>query len=99
MIMKVSSREGQAYLLEIPKGIKRKQIEKHIQEELESLHPGFSSKSLWDWYYIWQERKKYITAAVLNRKTFLQGRLENTRTAFLMQGEEGFEAVFFRPYN
>lgn len=98
MIMKVSSREGQAYLLEIPKGIKRKQIEKHIQEELESLHPGFSSKSLWDWYYIWQERKKYITAAVLNRKTFLQGRLENTRTAFLMQGEEGFEAVFFRPY-
>lgn len=97
MTVTVERKDGQSYLLEPPPGMGGRQLEEYIRGELESLHPGFSSRSLWDWHWTRREGKRLVLAAVVGHKVFLQGRLESAGSALLVQGEDGVEGVFFSP--
>lgn len=97
MRITVERKDGQSYLLEPPPGQGRRRLEEYIRGELESLHPGFSSQSLWDWHWIWREGKRVVLVAVVSRKAFLQGRLESAGSSLLVQGDDGVEGVFFSP--
>lgn len=97
MTVTVERKDGQSYLLEPPAGLGRRRLEEYILGELESLHPGFSPQSLWDWHWIRREGKRLVLAAVVSRKVFLQGRLDSGRSALLVRGEDGVEGVFFSP--
>lgn len=97
MRITVERKDGQSYLLEPPPDLGRRQVDKYVQEELESLHPGFSSQSLWDWHWIRREGRRLVLAAVVSRKAFLQGRLESAGSSLLVQGDDGVEGVFFSP--
>ena len=97
MTVTVERKDGQSYLLEPPAGLGRRRLEEYILGELESLHPGFSPQSLWDWHWTRREGKRLVLAAVVSRKVFLQGRLDSGRSTLLVRGEDGVEGVFFSP--
>lgn len=97
MTVTVERKDGQAYLLEPPPVLGRRRLEEYVRSELESLHPGFSPQSLWDWQWTRREGKRLVLAAVVSRRAFLQGWLESGRSVLLVQGEDGVEGLFFSP--
>ena len=79
--MIISRRDHEVYFISEPKGLKAKQLKSLVIEQLDKLHPGFSSASVFDIQHIVFDKARWIMVTVMKTETLTEYRILYKQTA------------------
>jgi len=80
--MIIPRRDHEVYFIPIPETLRKKQLERFTLEQLDKLHPGFSSASAYEFKSYVFNKGRWVMATVMNAETLAEYRILNRGAAF-----------------
>jgi hypothetical protein len=78
----IPRRDHEVYFISLPNEIKAKQLQAFITEQLDRLHPTFSSASVFDSQYFLFNKARWAMITVMDAVTFAEYKILNKGAAF-----------------